>query len=73
MESVSSSTLYLATVNINESSLYGTWRLIFNSSDSYRVYVSVDSSLQLSYTLYRVNKAGRTALEEVINKPLQGI
>ena len=68
--SLDSDTAYIATINITEDALYGQWRIIIDSQESFSVQILGNSGLVISTQLFTSNSNGGGNIDDT--KPLEG-
>ena len=69
---LSSMTLYIASINTTDSSLRGKWRLVLQSRGAYSIQVMATSDLTFSLTLFQRDSTNDYGVSEVNGKSLEG-
>lgn len=71
--SLQSSSSFIATINITDSSLQGTWQISLPQNTFYDVLVSAISDLSFSSDLLALDPSSNYGFSSVVGKPLNGI
>lgn len=71
--SLQSASSFIATININDSSLWGIWQISVPTSYFYSITVSATSDLRFSSDLLEPDPFSVYGFSSVVGKPLSGM